>query len=120
MTVNVEDTALNLKLGNTYSIRYGLVIREPEFYGEFGTFTYVTAKSKEVYNIFKFSFKIGKAEHPITKDGVAVNQVVSELHVHGKDLSGKYGILAIQLIVGKENKFVRQLNVQGWDFTKSF
>lgn len=111
---------MNLKLGNTYSIRYGLVVREPEFLGEFGTFSYVTTKSKEVYNIFKFSFKIGKAEHPITREGSPVNPVVLEMHVHGKDLSGKYGILAIQFIVGKENKFVKGLNVQGWDFTKSF
>lgn len=86
MTVNVEDTAINIKLTNSFSVRYGLVVREPEFFGDFGSFSYVTTDSKETYNVFKFSFKVGKAEHPITNDGAPTNPVVAELHVHGKDL----------------------------------
>jgi hypothetical protein len=66
MTETEEDTVLNLKLGNSFSIRYGIVIREPEFFGDFGTFSFVTTSGKDIYNIFKFVFKVGKAEHPIT------------------------------------------------------
>lgn len=42
------------------------------------------------------------------------------MHIHGKDLSGKYGILAIQFTTGSENPFLKSLNPYRWDFTKSF
>lgn len=42
------------------------------------------------------------------------------MHIHGKDLTGKYGILAVQFIVGNENPFLRSLNIYYWDYTKSW
>lgn len=120
VAVPQDDTVLNINLGNSYSIRYGIVIREPEFFGDFGSFDYVTPKGKEQYNIFKFSFKIGGAEHPITKGGAEIEKIVAEMHIHGKDQTGKYGILAIQFTSGSENPFLKAININKWDYTKSW
>lgn len=47
---NAPDDVLALNFVSTYSITYGLIIQEPEFYGEFGTFTFANEKEKITYN----------------------------------------------------------------------
>lgn len=62
-TKNLEEGSLALEFVPTFSINYGLITQEPEFYGAFGAFSFVTEKATSRYNIKKIIFKVGKGEH---------------------------------------------------------
>lgn len=78
---NISDEVLNLNFVPNYSIRYGLIIQEPEFYGDFGSFTWASEKEKITYHAQKFVFKLGKGEHPVA-DHVDSN-IQGEIQIHG-------------------------------------
>lgn len=78
---NILDEVLNLNFVPNYSIRYGLIIQEPEFYGDFGSFTWASEKEKITYHAQKFVFKLGKGEHPVA-DHVDSN-IQGEIQIHG-------------------------------------
>lgn len=116
-TQNLDDASLALEFTPTNSINYGIVVQEPEFFADFGAFSYVTDNSTIRYDIKKIVFKIGKGEHFIADQQSAV---VGELHIHGSSSSGNNGVLAVQMSIGtKINPFIDNLNVKKWDYTKS-
>lgn len=41
---------------------------------------------------------------------------VGELQIHGETYDGQYGIMAIQFKKGKENKFLKQMNIPEWNY----
>lgn len=115
---NAEDDVLSLNFITTYSITYGLIIQEPEFYGDFGTFTWANEKEKITYNALKLVFKIGKGEHQIA-DNVDEN-VRGEMQIHGVSTQGKTGVVAVQFSTGRgNNEFITSLNPRKWNYNKS-
>lgn len=58
-----ENDRLKFEFKDAVAIRYGVVRREPEFYGEFGMFSHISPTKKLEYIIEKIAFKVPKSEH---------------------------------------------------------
>lgn len=79
----IYDRFISPGFQKTGSIRYGRVVQEPEFYGDFGVWTYITPSDNLIYQTTKLVFKIGKVEHPLVDyDKTWDGEQVGELHIH--------------------------------------
>ena len=107
----LENEQLILNLQESWSLRYGKVIGEPEFHSnEMGSFTYWTNEEEIKYVINKFVIKVKKSEHQLSiMDNLDVK---GEMQIHGQTSGGRYAILSILIVQGDvENKYITNLAV---------
>lgn len=114
----MKNDRLKFEFSKTQAIRYGVVRREPEFWGEFGMFSHITPEKTTKYNIDHISFKAKKPEHVI-KGTNFFTPIKGELEIHGSSVNREKGILSILFTEGdsdnnkdgKSNLFMDYMNL---------
>ena len=125
--VKVEEEYLRFNLLSAKMVRYNVVRGEPEFYANWGSFSFLQPQKNTRFQINKISFKVTKAEHKLEGQGVPVGEML----LWGESPEMTKASLSILFLKtdsdlfdaedakgqNRKNRFMEAMNINNWKFT---